>query len=335
MSWDDWSFGSDYGGDYGYSDGGYGDYGNNYASTPYDDYSYSYGSYDPGAYAFDTEAPSPLAGIAGGVGMGGYTDPETGQVYGGGSGGMSSGLGAPGAQGLFGGGTMGGLNTLQGILGLGGGLAGLIGTLAGGGNGGAINPVLGTAQKAQINQANQALQPGAMGQLPLQQQQAGMLQALAQGQIPPQMAQLVANAYDPMYQDAATRSVNAARTAGFHDNPLSSPVGGAIMGPAAAQLQGQQANTLLGLLQTFPQLFNAPIGNQIGAAQGQSNNLLTAANLGRGQQSSVPLGPQIGAQVGGMLQGASQAIGQNDLMAQLQRMTQGQGGVGTGNFYGG
>jgi len=231
---------------------------------------------------------------------------------------------------------MGGLNTLQGVLGLSGGLAGLIGTLVGGGNRGTVSPVLGTAQKAQINESNQALQPAAAGQLPLQQQQAGLLQALASGQIPPQMAQLVANAYDPLYQQAATRSVEAARHAGFHDNPLSSPVGGSVMGPAAAQLQGQQANTLLGLLQTFPQLFNQPIGNQINAANAQSGNLLRGAALGTGQQSSAPLGPQIGAQIGGMLQGASQSIGFNDTMQrQIQNMLQGQGGVNTGNLYGG
>ena len=328
MSWDDFGdFGTDYQGDWGsnYSD---------YSPIPLDDYSFQYGSYDPNAYSFDFSQADPMSGITGvGGSMGGYTDPETGQVYGGQQGQQS--LGAPGAQGLIPGvGAAGGLNTLQGILGLGGGLAGLIGTLAGGGNKSTVSPVLGTAQKAQINEANQALQPGAMGQLPLQQQQAGLLQALASGQIPPQMAQLVANAYDPMYQQAATRSVEAARKAGFHDNPLSSPVGGAIMGPAAAQLQGQQANTLLGLLQTFPQLFNAPIGNQINAANAQSGNLLRGAALGTGQQSSAPLGPQIGAQVGGMLQGASQAIGQNQLMEQLQRNLQGQGGIGTtGSIY--
>ncbi len=321
--WDSFDFGD-------YSGGDLGDL-SNYNEIPLDDYSFSYGSIDPSAYAFDYSAPSPLGGIDGGGSFAHYgqADPETGQVY------NAAPMTAPGAQGLFGGSPMGGLNTLQGMLGLGAGLSGLVGTLVGGGNRQTTSPVLGTAQKAQIDQANQALQPGAQGLLPLQQMQASLLQALASGQIPPQMAQLVAKAYDPMYQDAATRSVNAARQAGFHDNPLSSPVGGAVMGPAAAQLQGQQANTLLGLLQTFPQLFNAPIGNQIGAAQGQSNTLLNAANLGRGQQTSAPIAPQIGAQVGGMLQGASQAIGQNQLMEQLQRTLQGQGGVGTGNLYGG
>jgi len=224
------------------------------------------------------------------------------------------------------------------MLGLGGAGAGLLGALMSGGVTGTTTPQIPTAAKAQINQANQALQPAAMGQLPLQQQQAGMLQALASGQVPPGFAELVARSFDPQYQDAATRSTNAGRQAGFFDAPMSSPVGGAIMGPAAAQLQGQQANSLLGLLQSLPGLYNAPIGNQIGAAQGQSNNLLGAAQMQTGQQQTQPIASQIGQGVGGALQGASQSIGQgqqqqfqNQLMS---RMMQGQGGIGTtGSYY--
>jgi hypothetical protein len=170
-----------------------------------------------------------------------------------------------------------------------------------------------------LNQANQALQPFALGQTPLQMQQASMLQALSQGQIPQGYADLVARAYDPAYQDVARRATEAGRQAGFYDAPMSSPVGGAIVGPAAAQLQGQQANSLLSLMQSFPQLFNQPIATQAGAAANQSGNLLRAAGAQTGQQQSVPLAPQIGQAVGAGLQGMGQGIGQNQQMAQQQQ----------------
>jgi hypothetical protein len=216
------------------------------------------------------------------------------------------GLGSPGSQAPF-----GGLG-LQGLLGLGGAGAGLLGALMGGGVTGTAMPKMGTAQKAAINQAPQGLTPFAQGTSPLQMQQGALLNALFQGQIPPQMAQLVANAYQPQYQQAATRATDAARQAGFYDAPLSSPVGGAIMGPAAAQLQGQQANSLLGLMQTMPGLYNTPIQQQATAAGQQGTQMLQGANLGIGQQNSQPLGAQIGQAVGSGLQGMSQSIGQQN-----------------------
>jgi hypothetical protein len=214
---------------------------------------------------------------------------------------------------------MGGLNSLQGLLGLGGAGAGLIGTLMGGGVTGTSQPKIPTAAMAQLNQANQALQPFALGQTPLQMQQASMLQALSQGQIPQGYADLVARAYDPAYQDVATRATQAGRQAGFYDAPMSSPPGGAIVGPAAAQLQGQQANSLLQLMQSFPQLFNQPIQTQANAAANQSGNLLRAAQQQTGQQQSAPLAPQIGQAVGAGLQGIGQGIAQNQQMAQQQQ----------------
>jgi hypothetical protein len=152
-------------------------------------------------------------------------------------------------------------------------------------------------------------------------QQAQMLQALSQGQIPQGFSDLVARAYDPAYQQAATRATEGARQAGFYDNPLSSPVGGAIMGPAAAQLQGQQANSLLALMQSLPGLYNQPIQTQAGAAGNQSNALLNAARQQTGQTQSAPLGPQIGQAIGSGLQGIGQGIGQQ---AQQQQQSQAQ-----------
>jgi hypothetical protein len=263
--------------------------------------------------------PAASVASAGGGGiMGGL-----GGLFGGGGGG---GLGAPGAGGLGGGGS------LAALLGLGGAGAGLLGTILGKGVTGTTTPQLPTAARAQLNQSNQALQPFALGQTPLQQQQAGMLQALSQGQVPPGFAQLVANAYDPAYQNAATRATTAARQAGFYDNPLSSPVGGNIMGPAAAQLQGQQANSLLALMQSLPQLFNQPIQTQAGAAGQQSNSLLNAARMQTGSQQSQPLAPQIGQAVGAGLQGIGQGMAANQQAAQSQQnwnsLLQAMGGGG-------
>ena len=302
----------------------------------------SYGSFNAADYN------DPLAGAGGQYGpaftggtttdvltAGGQMGPG-GVPQGGGSwwdqltGGNAGGVPMPGGGGL---GAPGGLGLLQGGLGLAGGLAGLIGTLTGGGVTGTQTPRLPTNAMAQLNQGVGALGPAAMGQLPAQQMQMALLQSLMQGQIPPQMAALVARAYDPAYQDAATRATNAGRQAGFYDAPLSSPPGGAIMGPAAAQLQGQQANSLLGLMQSFPQLFNQPISNQIGAAGQQGGQLLQGAQLQRGVQQSAPLGPQIGTQIGSGLQGISQTLGQNQqnqaLNQILQRQMQGQGGINT------
>jgi hypothetical protein len=279
----------------------------------------SYGSFDPSSYQGFT--PDAGTGISAVQSDSPYSPAGAmaGTPYG-------SGSAAPGA-GPNQGSPFGGLG-LQGLLGLGGAGAGLLGALMGGGVQQTQMPQIGTAQKAAINQAPQGLTPFAQGTSPLQMQQSALLNALFQGQIPPQMAQLVANAYQPQYQQAATRATDAARQAGFYDAPLSSPVGGAIMGPAAAQLQGQQANSLLGLMQTMPGLYNTPIQQQIGAAGQQGNQLLSGANMGIGQQNTGNLPQQIGAQVGGALQGAGQALGQNQL---LQRQLQGQGGIN--NFY--
>jgi hypothetical protein len=93
------------------------------------------------------------------------------------------------------------------------------------------------------------------------------------------------------------------------------------MGPAAAQLQGQQANSLLALMQSLPGLYNQPIQTQAGAAGNQSNALLNAARQQTGQTQSAPLGPQIGQAIGSGLQGIGQGIGQQ---AQQQQQSQAQ-----------
>jgi hypothetical protein len=305
MQYDDTSF---YPSDFGTSDAGSYDLGPTALDT-----SGLYGGLDSGLTGFNSQLQSPLSTP---------TPPAQQQ-------GLIPGLGAAG-----------GANSLQGLLGLLGGGAGLIGTLASGGVTGTQRPTLPTAQKAMIGQANQALQPGALGQLPLQQQQSSLLQSLLQGQVPPAYAKLVANAYDPAYQNAATRSIQGAQQAGFYDNPLSSPVGGNIMGPAAAQLQGQQANTLLGLLTQIPGLFQAPINAQLGAAGSQANALLSGGQQYAGQQNSVPLAGQLGTQLGSGLQGVSQGLGQanqqqfnNQLLQQLVAQ-QGGGGIGPGGAQG-
>jgi len=223
---------------------------------------------------------------------------------------------------LTGGGGVGGLGGAPGLLGLGGIGAGLLGALMGGGVTGRTTYPMSAAQRAQAQYATQSLEgmtPFIQGTSPLQMQQNSILGNIAAGQIPPGYANLVARSYDPQYQDAANRSIEAARQSGFYDSPLSSPVGGAIMGPAAAALQGQQANSLLGVIQNFPGLYNTPISNQMNAASNQAsgytNNFRSYPTT---QQQSVPLGAQVFNGVSQGLSGMGQGIQQNQQNQQNQ-----------------
>ena len=251
---------------------------------------------------------------------GGGTPPQAGA----GSGGSGGGL-FPGA------GPLGGLNTLPGLLGLGGAGAGLIGSLLAGGKTGSSTPIMSTPMRAAGNQSYDALQgltQFAQGQSPLQQQQTALLDALARGQATPGLQQLIQQAYGPAWQSVAQQSIEAGRNAGFTDNPMSSPVGGAVMGPAAAQLQGQQANSLLNAMYQVPGMFQAPINAQIGAQGSQAtgfSNLM--GQYPYGTQQSVPLASQVGQGAAGTLLGlgqgmtananqAAQASWQNQMLAQ-------------------
>ena len=220
-----------------------------------------------------------------------------------------------GGGGLFGGvGAGGGLGT-PGLLGLLGGGAGLIGSLLAGGKTGSSTPIMSTPMRAAGNQSYDALQgltQFAQGQSPLQQQQTALLNALANGQATPGLQQLIQQAYGPAWQSVAQQSIEGGRNAGFYDNPMSSPVGGAIMGPAAAQLQGQEANSLLNAMYQVPGMFQAPINAQIGAQGSQAtgfSNLM--GQYPYGTQQSQPLGSQVGQGVAGTLLGLGQGMTQN------------------------
>src|SRR6266700_4122255 len=154
------------------------------AMAEFDYGSFDFGSPDPSAYSGGSDILGSQGMYGGGADLAtGFQanpaaayDPSQGpaqqqvgnwfsNLFGGGS-------AAPGV-GAGGGGAMGQLGSLQGMLGLGGAGAGLLGALMSGGVRGTTTPQIPTAARAQIGQANQALQPAAMGQLPLQQQQAG------------------------------------------------------------------------------------------------------------------------------------------------------------------
>jgi hypothetical protein len=223
-----------------------------------------------------------------------------------------------GLGGLFGGG--GGGSMLPGLLGMGGGLASMLGTLAGGGQG--PKAQMGVPQKAALNQAygaNQQLGQFAQGQTPLQQMQMSLLQALQSGQgLPPGYQQLIEQAYQPQMGRLYDQAVNAGRARGFYDSPATAPPGGAILGPGLADLQGQMAQSKLGLMQSLPGMFQAPIQQQQSAAQGQAGGF---TNLG-GQyptQQQQNIAPQLGQQFGAGLQGLGQSIGQNQQQAQQQQ----------------
>lgn len=299
MAWDDFDFS-------GFSLGGGDtpDYGTSFdfGSTP----SYDFGGFDP-SLQFNTpsySAPMGMGAAAPGVG-GGQASPW-----------MGAGMGALGP------------------------LAGLIGNLAGGGAGQRVMPQLTTNQKAMQGQGTQALgmmSPFAMGQSPLQQQQAGVLgalgpylQAMMSGQgmqgLIGQLSPMIQQAYSPFVQGLMQQATEAGRKSGFYDAPGTSPVGSAILGPGMAQLQGQQAQSLLqAMLQQIPQAamqgagaFNQPVNQQIGAAQGMASgygNLMGPT----GTQQSQPMGPQIGQNVATALGGAAQGyLGQQQQNQQQQ-----------------
>lgn len=69
----------------------------------------------------------------------------------------------------------------------------------------------------------------------------------------PAVSAMVEQAFQPQMQGIAAQGIEAGRRAGFHDNPLTSPGGAALAGPALAQLQGQMAAAKLGLAQAIAQ----------------------------------------------------------------------------------
>ena len=224
--------------------------------------------------------------------------------------------GAPGAQGW------GSLLQPQSLLGLGAGAAGLIGMLAGGGQGQSVTPQMSMAQRnagTQTNTALNQLNPFVTGQSPLQQMQMSLLQSIASGQgLPPGYAQLVEQAFQPQMGDLYTQAANAGRARGFHDQGATSPPGGAILGPGLAALQGQMAQAKLGLMQSLPALYNQPIATQGNFASQQAqgyNNLMRSYPVGT--QQSQPLGPQIGQALGQGLMGLGTAMNQSQQQQSL------------------
>src|SRR6185436_4370519 len=154
------------------------------------------------------------------------------------------------------------------------------------------------------------MQPGATGQLPLQQMQMSLLQALQSGEgLPPGYQKLIEQAFQPQLGDLYTQAAQMGQARGFHDAPATSPPGGAILGPGLANLQGQEAQAKLGLMQSLPQSFNQPIATQVGAAGQQGAGLLNAARLGTGSETSGGTNfAMLGNQIGSVLQGAGQAM---------------------------
>jgi hypothetical protein len=205
----------------------------------------------------------------------------------------------------------------QTLLGLAGGTSGLIGALMGGGQGATSGPRPTTAQQANMGIGNQWAQMGAQGQLPLQQQQQSLLQAIMSGQgLAQPYAAAVEQAFQPQLGDLYTQAANMGRARGFHDAPATSPPGGAILGPGLSNIQGQMASEKLKLMLGLPALLNQPIATQGNFAQ----NYLSAAQGAPMQQTSqAPLAPQIGQAVGQGLQGLGQVFQQQDAQAAQQK----------------
>lgn len=244
-----------------------------------------------------------------------------------GGGGYAPQMGAPGAQAPF-------MAQPGNWLGLLGGVAGLAGTLAGGGRQQTVTPQMSMEQRNAGHQTDTALHqlnPLAQGTSPLQQMQMSLLQALASGQgLPPGYAQLVEQAFQPQMGNIATQAIESARRRGFAGGAelLQQGPAGAIAGPMLADLQGQMAQAKLGLMQSLPGLYNQPIQTQTAAAGQQAqgyNNLMRSYPTG--QTQSAPMGPQIGQAIGqgltglgaGMAQQSQQQSLMNALMGAQQR----------------
>jgi hypothetical protein len=149
--------------------------------------------------------------------------------------------------------------------------------------------------------------------------QMSLLQALQSGQgLPPGYNQLIEQAFQPQMGSLYDQAVNAGRTRGFYDSPATAPPGGAILGPGLADLQGQMAQAKLGMMQSLPGLFQAPIQQQMGAAQGQAGGFTSLGGQYPYQQQAN-IAPMLGQQVGAGLQGLGQSIGQNQQQAQQQQ----------------
>ena len=137
-----------------------------------------------------------------------------------------------------------------------------------------------------------------MGQQPLQQAQ-GLLQ---NPQIPPALAALVEQAFQPQMGGIAQQAIESARRRGFAGGAelLNTGPGGAIAGPALADLQGQMAMAKLNLYTQWVQnLLNTSRAGQ-GLAQGFQPTQIT--------QAPKPTLLQTLGQLGPVLQGAGQIL---------------------------
>ena len=234
-----------------------------------------------------------------------------------------TGGGAPAGGGGAGGGGGNASPWLGAAMGSLGPMAGLIGTLMGGGQGATTGPKPNTQQKANMGYGNQQAQLAAGGNLPAQQMQMSLLQALQSGQgLPPGYQQLIEQAYQPQMGDLYSQAAAAGRARGFHDAPATSPVGSAILGPGLSNLQGQMAQSKLGMMQSLPALYNQPIATQGNFAQNYMNAAQNPATMQ--QTTTNPMAPQIGQAVGGLISGGAQgynaAVGQNQQQQTLDSL---------------
>ncbi len=220
-------------------------------------------------------------------------------------------------------------------------LAGLLGGLASGGRGTAQTaqmPFQGRVAGSQMGGALDQLGQFGMGQMPLQQMQMSLLRALQSGQgLPQGYQQLIEQAYQPQMGDIASQAIMSARNRGFAGGAelLNSGPGGAIAGPALSNLQGQMAQSKLGLMQSLPGLFNQPMQMQGQALQGRAQgygNMMGQYAPYATQQPQQPMGQLFGQGIGNIFAGAAaggaqatqanqQQAFQNSLLKAIQGMS--------------
>lgn len=165
--------------------------------------------------------------------------------------------------------------------------------------------------------AQQGIQPGAMA---LYGQGTDMMQALLNGEIPAGLTTLAGSITDPIYADAVQKATEQARLHGFHDAPLSSPVGGAVLAPLLQHAAATQANLTNQMINNLiPQFMNP--GFQ--ATQLALGGMGAVPGLGQAYtQAGTQTGQQTGTQTGTTAQTGSQTGSQTSQLGGSQTGTQ-------------
>lgn len=182
-----------------------------------------------------------------------------------------------------------------------------------------------------FQQSQGAIQPGAQA---LFGQGTEMMQALLRGEIPTGLTNLAGAITDPIYADAVRQATEQARLHGFHDSPMSSPVGGAVLSPLLNNAAAQEAQLVYQAIQGLIPGFMNPA---MQAGQMALGGLGAVPGLGGiTGQTGTATGTQTGSQTGTTAQTGSQTGSQTSNLggSQTGSLTGSQSGYQSGSQVG-